>query len=224
LSPHDPGNDEQALALLTELFANWGAWVEHGVFDEHLQAQIVQFQHNHGVHPADGVVRQSTWTALTAVLHAEVDDLQHKLSAANHGHDAATPAAQPPHHQDPGQLTHYLQMCEYILAETLGTPPSAHPRLSAHGHNDAHWVSVVILCFRLFDDCNALNPTNPRPNWGSASIPDGEYGPSLQNAVRQFQELYHLHVTGEVDSITWQQLGNETSYVKTQLRTLLGAH
>lgn len=217
LSAHDPHNDQQALALLTGLFANWGAWVQPGEFDEHLAGQVAQFQHNHGVHPADGVVRQSTWTALAAALHAEVEDLQYKV-----GEDAgpAAPPAVQPHHLDPGQLTHYLQVCEYLLAETLGTPSSDHPRLTAHGHNDSHWVSVVVLCFRMFDDYSAVDPANPRPHWGGASIPDGGYGPELQNAVRQFQELYHLRVTGEVDGITWQQLGNEVSYVKSQLRAL----
>jgi murein L,D-transpeptidase YcbB/YkuD len=208
LTPHDPHNDAQAVALLTELFASWGQRVEHGVFDDNLREAIAQFQYDHGVHPDNGVVYETTWAALAAALWAEVGDLQHQVSVAN-GHGTSTPM--PP----PAQVAHDIQVCEWLLSEIIGT--QLHPPLSAHAHNDGARLSVVIWCFRIFDEASTLNHASPPAPWGSANLPEHEYGVGLQDAVRRFQQMHSLPDTGEVDPNTWGALGREVEFTKADL-------
>lgn len=209
LTPNDPHNDAQAVALLTELFASWGQRVEHGVFDEHLREAIAQFQFDNGVHPDNGAVYDTTWAALAAALWAEVGDLQQRVATAN-GHGTAAPAV------SPGQLTHDVQVCEWLLSEILGT--QLRPPLSVHAHNDGARVSVVIWCFRIFDEVEALNPANPHGRWGSANLPEHEYGPALQEAVRHFQQTQSLPATGDVDPTTWAALGRQVESARVELK------
>lgn len=219
LSLHGAHNDAHALALLTDLFAGWGAWVQPGIFDEHLFEQVSQFQSNHGVHPADGVVRQSTWAALADALAYEVGELQHKVAAAGHDHHQQ-PANHPtwgsddgtghyqgewvknPPHPNAHQLHQYIERANNLMHACS----SAHVVLSARGHNDAQWLGVVVDCFLLFDEFNAFDAMNPGLGWGGAGMSHGEYGTNLQNAVHRYQEVNGLHVTGNVDAATWAQL------------------
>jgi hypothetical protein len=235
LSLHGMHNDPQALALLTDLFAGWGAWVQHGVFDEHLHEQVGQFQANHGVHPADGVVRSDTWAALAAALATEVGELQHKVAAAGHGHheqpanhptwgsDDGTghyqgPIVEHPAHPDAHLLHQYVSQANHLMHACAG---GSHVVLSAHGHNDPHWLSVVVDCFRLFDDFNAFDTVNPGLGWGSAGMGHGEYGANLQNAVHRYQEVNGLHATGDVDAPTWARLSADLQEVVGHLQRRL---
>lgn len=232
LSLHGRHNDPQALALLTDLFAGWGAWVQHGVFDDHLREQVAQFQSNHGL-PADGVVAASTWAALANALALEVDQLQHKVAAAaahgehhqpaNHptwGSDDGTghyqgPIVEHPPHPDANQLHQYIAHATQLWHACSG---ASHTTLSAHGHNDMHALSVLVDTFRLFDDFNAFDTVNPGLGWGSAGMSHSDYDTNVQNAVHRYQEVNGLHADGNVDAATWGQLIADLQEVIGQLQ------
>ena len=233
LSVHNPHNDPHALSLLTELFANWGAWVEHGVLDERLESQVRQFQDARGVYSADGVVRRSTWAALGAALQAEVADLEHTVAeAAEHGQHQ-TPANHPtwgsddgtghyqgpivmnPPHPNADQLHHYIERANHLLH---ACSDSSRPDLAAHRHNDGQWVSVVIDCFRLFDLVNAFDAVNPGLGWGSDGMHDGDFGQSLHSTVHRYQEMNNVHPTGNVDAATWAALVDDLRGVVQSLQ------
>jgi peptidoglycan hydrolase-like protein with peptidoglycan-binding domain len=240
LSAGNRHNDPQALSLLTELFENWGGWVQHGVFDHNLTELVHQFQDTHGVHPADGVVRASTWAGFAAMLQAEVTDLTHKVAAASgHGHhDHHAPADHPtwgsddgtghyqgpvnlhPPHPDAHQLHGYVDHATRLLHSC--SDPSR-PDLHAHGHNDSGWVSAVIDCFRMFDLINGFDTVNPGLGWGSDGMQDGDYGHNLQNAVHRYQEVNGVHPSGDVDAATWNALVADLHGVVQSLQQRLTA-
>jgi hypothetical protein len=223
LSAHSQHNDPHALSLLTELFAGWGAWVEHGVFEGNLESQVRTFQDHHSVHPADGVVRSSTWAALAAMLQSEVADLEHKVAEAGHGQHH-TPADHPtwgsddgtghyqgpihtnPAHPNADQLHQYIEHANHLLH---ACSDSSRPELSPHGHHDPHGVSLVVDCFRIFDLVNAFDTVNPGLGWGSDGMHDGEYGRNLHDAVQRYQQVNNLHATGNVDAATWAALAED---------------
>jgi murein L,D-transpeptidase YcbB/YkuD len=233
LSAHNSHNDPHALSLLTEVFANWGAWVEHGVFDDKLESQVRQFQDSWGVQPADGVVRRSTWAALGAALQAEVADLERNVAQAagqgphhapaDHptwGSDDGTghyqgPVVMNPAHPNADQLHQHIERANHLLHACAD---SSRPELAVHGHNDMQWVSVVVDCFRLFDLVNAFDTVNPGLGWGSGSMHDGEFDQSLQNAVHRYQEVNNLRPTGNVDAATWAALVEDLRGVVQSLR------
>lgn len=47
---------------------------------------------------------------------------------------------------------------------------------------------------------------------------DGIFGPSTTNAVKEFQKVYKLPVTGEVDIITFEEIVRITNIINTDLK------
>ncbi len=47
---------------------------------------------------------------------------------------------------------------------------------------------------------------------------DGIFGPSTTNAVREFQRVYKLPITGEVDIITFEEIVRITNIINEELK------
>jgi hypothetical protein len=90
LCPDDAAHgDLDGFHLLVEVFHSWGISMPDNFYGHGQQGadQVRAFQEQHGIHPADGVVRNDTWQAIALVLQYQLDDLEHREAAYHHGHE-----------------------------------------------------------------------------------------------------------------------------------------
>jgi hypothetical protein len=226
LSLTNPHNDSYSLHLLTDVLAPW-ANLRSGVFDDTLEATVRQFQEHYGVHPADGVVRESTWAALVMAEQHTVSELEHKVQATagqangydpdgrHHSHHGG-----PQHgadHAQPEQVHQYLNKAAALIA---ACNDDGHPLLAINLHNDSDWVQVVVDTFNLFDTVDALFASSSGAVWGN--FHDGRFDHTLQEAVSRYQNSKYIVASGQVDFTTWHWFATDLTALSHHLHALAG--